>query len=84
MFKIRRVVEAARLRALCIKYDYYTLGCNEDYGEMLLKYDFADNVAEPELQWLAENIKSHSDTEDDVRIIAFKILTEACFEYLDF
>ena len=84
MFKIKRVVEAAKLRAMCIRYDYYTRGSNEAYGEMLLKYDFSDEIAEKELEWLAENIKSHSDTEDDVCIIAFKILTEACFEYLEF
>lgn len=81
MFEIKRIVEAARLRGMCIKHNYYTRGNNEDYGNMLLKFS-GKPVAETEIEWLAKDIKSHSDTEDEVISIAFNILTEACYEYL--
>ena len=84
MFKIKRMIEVARLRGMCIKHNYYTRGDNEAYGEMLLKYQFNDDITETELEWLANDIKSHSDTEDEVITIAYNILTEACYSYLDF
>lgn len=81
MFEIKRTVEAARLRGICIKHNYYTRGDNEAYGNMLLK--FLDHpITEKEIEWLAKDIKSHSDTEDEVISIAYNILTEACYEYL--
>ena len=82
MFEIKRTVEASKLRGMCIKHNYYTRGDNEAYGEMLLKFQYAENITETEIEWLAKDIKSHSDTEDEVISIAFNILTEACYEYL--
>ena len=81
MLKIKRSVEASKLRRMCIEHNYYTRGDNEAYGNMLLKYEYKE-VNEPELQWLAEDIKSHSNTEDEVVRIAYLILTEACYEFV--
>lgn len=81
MFEIKRSVEAARLRGMCIKHNYYTKGDNEDYGKMLLKF-LDHHITEKEIEWLALDIKSHSDTDDEVITIAYNILTEACYEYL--
>ena len=77
-----RYVEASKLRRMCIEHNYYSLGCNEDYGLMLLKYE-GQPVTEAEIEWLAEDIKSHSDTEDTVVSIAYNILTEACYDFVD-
>lgn len=87
MFKIERTVSASKLRGMCIKHNYYTRGTNEDYSNMLLKYN-GQPVAETEIEWLAKDIMSHSETTDaegfDVEVIniAYNILTEACHEYL--
>ena len=82
MFKIKRSLDVAMLRGMCIKHDYYTRGSNADYGEMLFKFQNFD-ITETELEWLATNIKSHSNTYDEVITIAYNILTEACYEYLE-
>ena len=82
MLRFVKYVEASNLRRMCIEHNYYSLGCNEDYGLMLLKYH-GQPVAEAEVEWLAKDIKSHSDTEDEVVNIAYHILKEACYDFVD-
>ena len=82
MFKIKRRVDPSKLRGMCIKHNYFTCGDNDEYGEMLFKFQYND-ITETELEWLAHSIKFHSDTEDEVITIAFNILTESCYEYLE-
>lgn len=82
MYRIVRRVEADKLRGLCIDRQYYTKGDCEAYGEMLFKFKGEDIYIE-EIEWLARNIKDHSDTEDEVIDIAYYILTEACYEFIE-
>lgn len=82
MYKIIRRVEPMKLRELCIDRHYYTKGDCEAYGEMLFKYDGKD-IDIKEIEWLANDIKSHSDTEEEVIDIAYYILTEACYQFID-
>ncbi len=68
-------VRPTGLRAMCIKYDYYTRGTNEEYSNMLLKYREVDAEA---IEWLANDIKAHSNTAHTVEEIAHNIVFDCC------
>ena len=56
-----RTIHADKVRALCIRQDYYTCGTVREYRDML---DFVDNENADEFVILtaAEDILKHSDT----------------------
>ena len=59
------------VRNMCIEHDYYTKGDNEQYGTMLRMC--SKDMTEERLVKIAEDIKSHSDTNDDVRDIIYSL-----------
>lgn len=81
--KIIRRVCTDDLVKMCINYNYYTKGDCVAYGNMLFKFKGTESITIKEIEWLANDIKDHSDTEDDVVNIAYRILTEACYEFID-
>ena len=51
-----RKIYTGKVRAMCIRNDYYTCGTNEDYDNMFCKCENNSNVLE-----IAEDILQHSD-----------------------
>lgn len=64
---------AETVRSMCIHYDYYTCGDNEAYSKM---FEMCGEITEPQqVIKIAEDIKSHSHTEDTVEDIALLLLS---------
>lgn len=57
--EIRRI-DINKVRALCIRYNLYTMGTNQEYSDML-KMCKAKNVTANQLFKIAKNIYDHSD-----------------------
>lgn len=60
---------ASDVRAMCIRYDFYTCGDNEDYSKMLDKCN--TDEATPELiEELACDIVNHSDVDNNEFLVS--------------
>lgn len=73
--EIRRIT-ASRLRALCVHFDWYTAGDNDEYRHLL--YDLANdkpNLSTADIMEIAADIMEHSDLDDDCTIesVAFEV-----------
>ena len=82
VFKMVEKFNADYIRELCIKYELYTVGTNEDYTNMLQKYDGQDLTAE-KLEFLADDIFHNSTTGHDIRDIMGLVLREGILRYID-
>lgn len=77
MLRVWFSIDPEEVRQVCIECDYYTGGTCKEYYAMLSRY--ADEVIvsstdlEKALEFLAEDIKTHSHTEDSVVEIARKL-----------
>lgn len=58
-YKERRILGAGKLRALCIKKNWYTAGDNEAYSK-LLEMARADNITTDLIAEMAIDIEKHS------------------------
>lgn len=65
---------------LCLKHHWYTLGDNEDYRNLLKLTD--EEITTQILLEMANDIKSHSNTELEVENIMFS-LSELCFSIFE-
>ena len=60
-------LEWTKVRQMCIDYDFYTMGTNEQYGKM---FDMCGEIKSPEdLRKIAEDIYSHSKCLESVEEI---------------
>lgn len=69
--KLMMGLNAGAVRNMCIEHDYYNNGDNEQYGTMLRMC--SKNMNEERLIKIAEDIKSHSVTNDDVMDIIYSL-----------
>ena len=75
-YKEIRKISASRLRALCIRQDWYTAGDNDEYGHLL--YDLAqnkENLSTADIVVIAADIMEHSELDADCTIesVAFEV-----------
>ena len=70
------------LRNLCIKNNWYTHGDNEDYGMLLYSLTVGD-MTTAKIGIIAEDIKRHSETEEDIPSIMFAV-AEICKTFFDY
>ena len=75
-YKEIRKIRARALRQLCIEYEWYTSGDNDEYGHLL--YDLAENkenLSTADIIEIAADIMAHSDMDDDCTIedVAFAV-----------
>lgn len=79
-----RTLSADKLRALCIKNDWYTCGDCEEYENLFnrLHDENGDRVemTTEKLAEIASDILEHSDTDYNIPNIMFE-LARACFTY---
>lgn len=75
-FKEVRRISPDKLRALCIKENWYTRGDNEEYEHLLL--DLAghkENITTDDVCEIAQDIINHSDLlADEFESVAFKVM----------
>lgn len=80
-YKEIRKVDSTKLQALCIKYNWFTLGTNEQYGE-LLDYGFSQReISLNELVEMATLILNYSDTHYSITDIMYELNSECCYSY---
>ncbi|HWR19805.1 MAG TPA: hypothetical protein VN608_09290 [Clostridia bacterium] len=70
------------LRQLCIKKNWYTLGTNEEYAQLLGMADKLAHVRSRNIVGMAENILAHSDTEYALSSICYEI-AEICHSFFE-
>lgn len=79
MMELRKRLSPMSIRKVCIENCYYTSGDVDAYNKLLFEFELADITVE-HLVMLAEDIKDHSNTEDDVFTIVNKLAFEVqCF-----
>ena len=69
------------LRQLCIKNNWYTNGTQEEYGLLLYSLTVGD-MTTAKIGIIAEDIKKHSNTEEEVTSIMFDI-ARICRTFFD-
>lgn len=62
-YSLVKVLTADDVRQVCINHNYYTRGDNDAYQNM---FDNCGYVNVESLEYIAKDIKDHSDTEDSV------------------
>ena len=72
----KRTMSTEDLRKLCIERNWYTCGNNEEYCA-LFEYVRTHDMTTENIVLVADNIKSHSDTEQEIESIASD-LTRIC------
>lgn len=61
-FRERRTWSADRVRSMCIRNDYYTKGCNDEYCDMLATVDSVSPTTD-NIYMIALDISKHSEME---------------------
>ena len=70
------------LRSLCIKKNWYTNGTNEEYGLLLYSLTVGD-MTTAKIGIIAEDIKKHSKTDEEITSIMFGI-AKICKTFFDY
>lgn len=70
------------LRKLCIQKNWYTHGTNQEYGMLLYSLTVGD-MTTAKIGIIAEDIKKHSDTDEDIPSIMFEI-ARICRTFFDY
>ena len=77
VLKFKRVWSWNSVRECCIKYEWYTLGDNESYHEML-RFVETNKPTDRNITKVAENIFNHSEKDGrDITTVAFALAKEA-------
>lgn len=80
-YKEIRRIDAIKIRSLCIKYDWFSLGTDEQYNE-LLTYGFSHrDISTDDLVEMATLILKYSDTHYSVPDIMYELNSECCCSY---
>lgn len=80
-----RIIDTAKVRAMCIKNDYYTNGTVEEYNRMFNKCDLNFGILE-----IAQDIMEHCDKEkflyayggteaEFLEAICYNIINDCCY-----
>jgi len=77
-----RKLTGGDLRRLCISKNWYTNGCNEEYGAMLRLANECENVETSTIVTIAKDILSHSETDYPLESICFEI-ARACYSLFE-
>lgn len=82
-----RILDAEKLRRLCIKHDWYTCGDNDEYAAMFAKLHddmgCPENMTTEKLAEIAADIMEHSEiSEYTIASVMFE-LARACTTYFD-
>ncbi|WP_206458728.1 hypothetical protein [Anaerovorax sp. IOR16] len=64
-YKEIRKIEAIEIRGLCIRQNWYTMGSNEEYGDMLSNASKLKNVTTLDIMQIAYNFALHSELDAD-------------------
>lgn len=80
-YKEVRKIESGKIRALCIKKNWFTNGTNEEYGK-LLDYGKCENITSDELVEMAELILEYSETDYPLTAVMYE-LCELCYSYFE-
>ena len=86
-FTETRTLNSSKLRALCIKNNWYTCGTNEAYGRLFDKLTdccgYPVHLTTDKLVEIAEDIWEHSHITDyTIETVLFE-LARACYTYFD-
>lgn len=76
-----RTIDTSKVRAMCIRNDYYTRGTNEEYSEMFEKCSQGQEVIV-----IAQDILEHSRTEELMKSYGcsyMELLQGVCFELIN-
>lgn len=71
--KENRIISPTSLRSLCIKYNWFTRGNNEEYEKLFQMIDEKDNLTTNDIEIIADYILQHSDTSDDLLDVCTKL-----------
>lgn len=86
-FTETRILDSSKLRATCIKNDWYTCGTNEEYSNLFAKlhdeYGCPENMTTEKLAEIAEDIWQHSRVTDYTITTVMFELARACYTYFD-
>ena len=82
--KETRTIDFEKVRAMCIKYDLYTCGTNEEYTNLLLNLCSNENeMTTEQLYKITEDILIHSDTEMEWSSIMFNLANDCCYTFFE-
>lgn len=86
-FTETRTLSSSKLRSICIKNNWYTLGTNEEYGRLFDRLTDCcgcpENLTTDKLVEIAEDILEHSEiTEYTIESVLFE-LARGCYTYFD-
>lgn len=93
-FKEVRVIRSVSVRNMCIKYGFYTCGTNEQYLNLLNNLCKKENPSLTDLKEIAEDILSHSKTEEKmeecgetyeelIMSVMTDLINECCYIFVD-
>ena len=86
-FTETRILDATKLRSVCINNNWYTCGTCEQYDRLFRRlYDenrCPQNMTTEKLAEVAEDIMEHSDITDYTITSVMYVLADACYTYFD-
>lgn len=62
-YRERRTISADKIIGICIRQEWYTMGTNEDYEQMLSTASSKENLTTDDIVEIATDILEHSDSE---------------------
>ena len=81
--KETRKIDCCKVRAACIRYNWYTAGDCEEYDNMFNFIRNLQTATTDDLKAVATDIKEHSDTEYEIADIMFVIANDCCTTFID-
>ena len=86
-FNETRILMPSKLREICIRHDWYTMGDNDEYSALFDRLYDADGCYEQmstdKLTEIAEDIVQHSEIEDYTIEAVLFTLAAGCTTYFD-
>lgn len=62
-YRERRTISADKIIGICIRQEWYTMGTNEEYEQMLSTASGKENLMTDDIVEIATDILEHSDSE---------------------
>ena len=67
----------------CIKNDWYTKGDCDDYNNILTFAKSLENATTDDLETIATDIKTHSETDYEIKHIMFVLANDCCTTFIE-
>lgn len=81
--KETRKISMYNIRNECIKNNWYTKGDCDDYDNILTFANDLENATTDDLETIATDIKTHSETDYEIESIMFVLANDCCTTFIE-